>query len=242
LGGQALAQTITGRISGTVTDANGAVIPGLVVKITHEATQQNRIVTTDPNGLYVATNLPVGNYSVSVEQLGFKKAIKTGYNLVADGRLTVDFALGTGAMSEVIEVTGASGETVNSTSGEVARTIDSTQLQALTLNGRNYMEIVNLLPGAPLTSDDALDLMTSLSSNQPINGSRGNSNMLTVDGQLNTVSGSFNSQINNVGIDFIQELNVRTANFSAEHGRKSGASINVVTKSGTNKFHGSAWE
>src|SRR3989475_4267702 len=79
----ALAQTITGRISGTVTDTNGAAVPGVAVKIINEATQQSRSATTDPNGFYVATNLPVGNYSVTIEHRGFKKATKTGYNLVA---------------------------------------------------------------------------------------------------------------------------------------------------------------
>jgi outer membrane receptor protein involved in Fe transport len=84
--------------------------------------------------------------------------------------------------------------------------------------------------------------MTSLSTSQPINGNRGNANNLTVDGGFNLDSGSNNSQINNVGIDFIQEVKIQTSNFSAEYGRNSGASINVITKSGGNQFHGSAFE
>src|SRR5262245_13839915 len=240
--GGALAQAITGRISGTVTDANGAAVPGVTVKIINEATQQVRNATADPNGFYVATNLPVGNYSVTVEHQGFKRATKTGYNLVADGRLTVDFALETGAVTETVEVVASTGETVNSTSGEVARVIDQSQVQELALNGRNYLQLTTLIPGAPLLNDDQLGLMTGLSTSQPINGTRGNQNLLTVDGGFNLDSGSNGSQINNVGVDFIREVNIKTSNFSAEYGRNSGSSINVVTRSGENRFHGSAFE
>lgn len=235
------AQTITGRISGTVTDSTGAAISGATVTTINEANRQSRTVQTDANGFYVVTNILAGDYQVVVEHQGFKKTVKTGNTLVADGRLTVDLMLEAGQVSDTVEIS-AGGETVNTTSGESARTIDGAQLRGLALNGRNYMEIANLLPGAPLIDADALNLMTSLSSNQPINGGRGNSNMLTIDGQLNTVSGSFNSQINNVGIDFIQEVDIKAASFSAEYGRKSGASVNVVTKSGTNEIHGGAWD
>ncbi|MBO0723270.1 MAG: carboxypeptidase regulatory-like domain-containing protein, partial [Blastocatellia bacterium] len=237
-----MAQTITARISGTITDSSGAVVPGVSVKIINEATQQTRSARSDPNGFYVVTNLPVGNYSVAVEHQGFKKALKTGYNLVADGRLTVDFALEAGAVSESVEVVASAGDTVNSTSGEVARVIDQSQVQELALNGRNYLQLTSLIPGAPLLNDDQLGLMTSLSVTQPINGSRGNANSLSIDGGFNLDSGSNGSQINNIGIDFIREVNIKTSNFSAEYGRNSGAAIDVVTRSGGNRFNGSAFE
>lgn len=238
----AWAQTITGRISGTVTDAAGAAVPGATIIITNEATQQSRNAMADSNGFYVATNLPVGNYSISVEHQGFKKSKKTGYNLVADGRLSVDFALEAGAVTESVEIVAATGEAINSVSGEVARTIDQAQVQELALNGRNYLQLTTLIPGAPLLEDNALSLTTSLSTSQPINGNRGNANNLTVDGGSNLDSGSNGSQINNVGIDFIREVSIKTSNFSAEYGRNSGASINVVTRSGENKYHGGAFE
>jgi hypothetical protein len=237
-----LAQNITGRISGSVTDSSGAAIPGATVKITHDATRQTRTATTDSSGFYVATNLPIGGYSIAIEHTGFKRLNKSGHNLVADGRLTVDFAMETGAVTETVEIVASAGETVNSTSGEVARIIDQAQVQELALNGRNYLQLTTLIPGAPLLTDDPLALMTDLGVNQPINGNRGNTNLLTVDGGFNLDSGSNNSQINNVGIDFIQEVSVRTSNSSSDVGRNSGASINVVTRSGTNRFHGSAFE
>ncbi|HKX33512.1 MAG TPA: carboxypeptidase regulatory-like domain-containing protein, partial [Blastocatellia bacterium] len=236
------AQTVTGRIAGTVTDASDAALPGVTVKITHTGTDLVRTVATDANGFYVATSLPVGTYTVSIEHQGFKKIAKTGYDLIADGRLTVDFRLETGAVTDAVEVTAQVGETVNSTSGEVARVIDSKQVQELALNGRNYMQLTTLIPGAPLLNDNQLELMTGLSVAQPINGNRGNANNLTVDGGFNLDSGSNGSQINNVGIDFIREVNIKTSNFSAEYGRNSGAAINVVTRSGENQFHGSAFE
>src|SRR5262245_58723329 len=218
-------QTIFGRISGSVTDGLGSGVPGAKVSIVNEATQFTRQVTTDPNGYYVATNLPVGEYRVKVEASGFKGSTKMGYDLIADGRLTVDFALAPGEVTESIEVSAATGETVNSTSGEVARVIDQAQVQDLALNGRNYMELTALIPGAPLLTDDPLALATSLDVSQPINGNRGNTNNLTVDGGFNLDSGSNGSQVNNVGIDFIREVNIKTSNFSAEFGRNSGASI-----------------
>jgi hypothetical protein len=237
------AQTVVGRISGTVRDASGAVVPGATVTVTNVATNLERTVKTDDEGFYTVTNLPVGTYVVSVEQSGFKKAVQTGIALTADARLTVDPTLEAGQVSETVQVTTAVGETVNTTSGEVARVVDSQQVQNLALNGRNYVQLLSLIPGVALTTDDQLELSTSLATNtQSINGNRGQMTNMTVDGGTNLQSGSNASQINNVGIDFIQEVKVQTSNFSAEYGRNSGAQVNVVTRSGGNEFHGSAFE
>ena len=234
-------QTNTGRISGTVTDVNGAIIASATVTATNPATSFSRTTTTDESGFYTVTNLPVGSYSVAVEVQNFKKSIKTENTLSSDSRLTVDFTLETGQISEVVEVRQESGETVNTTSGEVSKVIDSQQLNNLALNGRNYYQLLSVVPGAVVTADDALD--TNLATNTiNINGNRGVSNNLTVDGGNNNNAGSNASQINNVGIDFIQEVKLETSNFSAEYGRNSGAQINVVTKRGSNSYHGSLFE
>ena len=239
----AAAQTVVGRISGTVKDSSGAVIPGAAVTVTNAATNLERAVKADEDGFYTVTNLPVGTYTVSVEQTGFKKAVVTDISLTADARLTVDPVLEAGQVSESVLVTGAVGETVNTTSGEVARVVDSQQVQNLALNGRNYVQLLSLIPGVAQTTDDQLELSTSLATNQQsINGNRGQMTNMTVDGGTNLQSGSNASQINNVGIDFIQEVKVQTSNFSAEYGRNSGAQVNVVTRSGGNEFHGSAFE
>ena len=239
----AFGQTNFGRISGTVTDSSGAVIPNATVTIRNNATNAERTSVTDGEGFYTVTNLPVGSYTISVEQTGFKKSVQTDNVLTADTRLTVNLTLEAGAVSETVEVSTSAGETVNTTSGEVARVVDRRQVQNLALNGRNYMQLVTLVPGAAILDEDQLALTTSLSISQAaINGNRPNYNSLTVDGGFNMDSGSNNSQVNNVGIDFIQEVKIQTSNFSAEYGRNAGASVNVVTRSGGNDYHGSVYE
>src|SRR2546425_2366873 len=235
-------QTIFGRISGTVQDKSGAVVPNATVTVTNTGTNLVRTASTDGNGFYTVTNLPVGTYTVSAEQKGFKQASRSENVLAADGRLTVDLTLDPGDVSETVQIATSVGETINTTSGEVERVVNQQQVQDLALNGRNYMQLTTLIPGVPLLTDDQLALMTGLSVSQPVNGTRGNQNLLTVDGGFNLDSGSNNSQINNVGIDFVQEVDIKTANFSAEFGRNSGASINIVTRRGENRFHGSAFE
>src|ERR1051326_1765434 len=236
-------QTVNGRINGPVSDSSGAVVPNAAVTITNTSTNATRTAVTDDSGFYTVTNLPVGTYTVTVERNGFKKANQTGNVLTADQRLTVNITLEAGNVTETVEVTTAAGETVNTTSGEVARVVDSRQVQNLALNGRNYMQLVTLIPGAVILDEDQLALTTSLSISQAsINGNRPNYNSLTVDGGFNMDSGSNNSQVNNVGIDFIQEVKIQTSNFSAEYGRNAGAAVNVVTRAGGNDYHGSAYE
>lgn len=239
------AQTIVGRISGTVTDPNKAVLPNAQVTVTNEATNFARAVNTDENGYYVVTNLQAGTYTVAVQLAGFKKALRSDNTLVADGRLTIDVQLETGLITESVDITGSVvGETVNITSGEIARVVDQEQVQNLALNARNFMNLTQLIPGSAQLDDNQLALTTSLNVNgaQAINGNRTNTTSINVDGGNNLDSGSNNSIINNVGIDFIQEMKIQTSNFSAEYGRNSGAAVNVVTRSGSNEFHGSAFE
>jgi len=236
------AQSIFGRISGTVTDAQGGVVAGAKITIVNEETKIERQTTTDSNGYYVASDLPVGFYSVIAEQSGFKAVRKTGNDLVAGARMNVDLNLVVGEVSQTVEVA-ATAETINTTSGELARVIDSNQVKTVALNARNYMQLLSLTPGAALTVDDQLSLTTSLAiNNQSVNGNRPDSNALSVDGGFNMDSGSNASQVNNVGIDFIREVAIKSSNFSSEYGRNSGASINVVTRSGGDSYHGTVFE
>jgi hypothetical protein len=236
-------QTNFGRISGTVKDSNGAALPNANVTITDLANNLTRTATADSDGFYTATNLPVGTYSVAAERNGFKRASQSGVAVTADARLTVDITLEPGQVTETVQITTIAGETVNTTSGEVARVVDQRQVQNLALNGRNYMQLVTLIPGAVILDEDQLALTTSLSISQAsVNGNRPNYNSLSVDGGFNMDSGSNNSQVNNVGIDFVQEVKIQTSNFSAEYGRNAGASINIVTRGGGNSFHGAAFE
>jgi hypothetical protein len=237
------AQTVTGEIRGTVRDSSGGVLPGVVVTVTHTQTGLTRSETTGDQGSYVFPSLPIGGYVVSAELQGFRKAEKTGFELRPDGRLTADFTMSIGALTETVIVEASRGDTVNRTSGEVSRIVDGETVRSLALSGRNYLELASLIPGAVMLDDDQMAVTTGLGTGGTIiNGNRGNSNNLTVDGGFNLDSGSNGSMINNVGIDFIDQVSIQTSNFAADKGRNAGASINVVTRSGTNKFGGSVFE
>ncbi len=239
----AAAQTVTGEIRGTVRDSSGGVLPGVTVTVINTGTGLTRTDTTSDTGTYVFPSLPIGNYTVSAELQGFRKAERTGFALVADGRIAADFSLAVGAMSETVTVEAIRGDTVNRTSGELQRVVDGETVRSLALSGRNYLELASLIPGAITTDDDQMATMTGLGTGGTIiNGNRGNSNNLTVDGGFNLDSGSNASMINNVSIDFIDQVAIQTSNFAADKGRNAGASINVVTKSGTNEYKGSLTE
>lgn len=150
-------QTGAGQISGRVTDSSGGVLPGATITVTNENTGLVVERTTDESGRFVVTNLPVGPYTVQADLAGFRKAQRTGFQLTADGRISADFSLAVGSLTETVDVQAVRGETVNRTSGEVSRTIDSQQITDLAFNGRNYMELASLIPGAVATDFDPLN-------------------------------------------------------------------------------------
>lgn len=237
------AQTSYGRISGTVTDQTGGAVAGAKVTIRNIDTQNTRVVGTDAAGFYVVTNLPIGPYVVDVAIAGFQPQQRSDLRLVADGRLTADFRLQVGDVSQSVEVVAQAGETLNTTSGELSRVIETKQVTELALNGGNYVQLMTLVPGAVVTNPDQFSVTTSLSAtNQNINGNRSDSQNLTVDGAFNLVAGSNGSLMNNVNSNFINEVKIQTSNFSAEYGRTAGVAFNVVTKNGTNQWHGSAFD
>jgi hypothetical protein len=237
------AQSSYGQISGTIVDPTGASVPDAAITITSTNTQAARTATSDSNGNYIVTNLPIGVYSISVTKTGFQTAKQSDVSISADAKVTSNFTLPVGQATETVEVQGGAVESLNTTSGELARVIDSKQVENLALNGRNYTQLLTLVPGAVVTNPDIFSVTTSLAStNQTINGNRSDTGNLTVDGAYNQVAGSNGSLMNNVGPDFIQEVKIDTSNASAEFGRTSGPSFNIVTKSGTNAFHGGAFE
>lgn len=243
LTGSLRAQTSLGQIAGNITDQTGSVISGVTVTITNLDTRAVRTVNADGSGFYVATNLAIGTYSVSIAETGFRGETRSGLIINADAHLTADFQLQIGTTNESVTVSAVAGETLNTTSSELAHVIDSKQVQNLALNGRNYTQLMTLIPGVVVTNPDIFSVTTSLAANnQATNGNRADSGNLTVDGAFNLNPGSNSSVMNNVGADFIQEVKIETSNFSAEYGRTSGPAFNIVTKSGTNRFHGVAFE
>jgi hypothetical protein len=240
----AKAQDIFGRIAGTITDSSGSTIPGVRVTIQNEATNAQREITADKNGSYVAEELEVGTYTVTVEKGGFKRVTKRGNAVTAGGRLTVDLSLEVGAVTETIVVT-ATGDTVNTTSGEISTAITHDEVLNVALNQRHYESLVGLVPGAALQGSGTNPAALTASYNNSvadINGQRLDGQNWSVDGGFNLDSGSNNSVFNQVGIDFIQEVDVQTSNYDAEFGRSASSTINVVTRSGTDQYHGSGFE
>src|SRR5258708_7990223 len=143
------AQNIFGRISGTVTDPAGAVVPNIKITITNEATKVARTTITDADGFYIDDNLPVSSYSVTAEQNGFKKTFTGGIGVVAGAHVTLNLSLEVGTPSETVNVQGGA-EVINTTTGEIARHIDSQQVQKAALNQRNYAQLATLIPGPAL--------------------------------------------------------------------------------------------
>lgn len=238
------AQDIVGRISGTVMDTQHAVVAGATVTILDEATAALRTLTTDAGGYYAADDLPAGRYTVTAEARGFKKTSVTGNTLTAGGRLSVDLTVQVGAIAETVTVTGVA-NAVNTTSGEISSTITNQEVLSLPLNQRHYESVVGLVPGASLQSSglSAANITNGYNTSiADINGQRLDGQNWSVDGGWNLDSGSNNSVFNEVGIDFIREVDVQTSNYDAEFGRSNSATVNVVTKSGTSQYHGSAFE
>ncbi|HEX6545517.1 MAG TPA: carboxypeptidase regulatory-like domain-containing protein, partial [Bryobacteraceae bacterium] len=225
-------------ITGIVTDSSGAVVPAAPVTLINEGTGRQQTTATDAGGRYNFLPLPVGNYTINVVAPGFKKISRTGINLTAEQALTVNFTLEIGQASEQVEVTGevAGIETVTST----VRTVVGHQLiENLPLNGRNALQLQTLIPGAINQTGARVSL--SQEDGISVNGARGNDNNVLLDGGHNNdvYDGTPTAMPNP---DALQEFSILSSSFSAEFGRGAGALVSAVTKSGTNEFHGSAYE
>ncbi|HET8666386.1 MAG TPA: TonB-dependent receptor [Terriglobales bacterium] len=245
----AWSQEIMGSIVGTVKDATGAVIPNATVTVKN--TDQNvvlRTMKTDGNGYYNALALPVAHYSVTVEAEGFKKFVKTAIKLNVNDKLTVNVDMQVGGSTQVVEVE-SNPVVVDLQSSTGAGTITGNQVRNLTLTNRNYQQLTTLMPGVSNTGSEQY----YIGLNNPItgevntlgisvNGSRTSANNWTLDGADNVDRGSNLSTLMTPSIDSIGEFKVLRNNYGAEFGRAGGAQINVVTKSGTSAFHGTAFE
>src|SRR5574341_678684 len=237
------AQQGRGTILGAVTDTNGAVVPGATVTITNTATNVAATATTNDDGYYTAPNLLVGSYSVTVAKAGFKKAVRTGVVLEVDQKAEINVALEAGAVNETVEVT-AQAPLVDTASATVGKVIENRRVQELPVNGRNALALVLLAPSvqsavAPRATGFA-DRGTEVSSIR-INGSPVATNNFIVDG-LSSVNAYLPDVNINPTVDAVQEFKVQTNTMSAEYGFTLGGVVNLVTKSGTNQYHGSVYE
>ena len=238
----------TGNITGTVRDPQGAAVPHADVTITEEKTGASRTVKATEDGFYNATSLPAGIYSISTAPTGFKKTVSTGVELHVNENKTVNLDLQVGAVTETVTVTSES-TPVELRSGEVSSLISEKQVTELPLNGRNYAQLALMVPGvSPVTQAGAGGAFatrgTGLNAgvDMSVNGNQSNSNLWTVDGVNNMDVGSNRTLLVFPSVDSIQEFRVERNSFSAEFGQAQGAVVNLITKGGSNDFHGSAFE
>jgi hypothetical protein len=245
----ALAQTDRGTITGTVSDPGGAVVAGAAIEAKNVATGAVYPVATSATGNYTIPQLPAGAYELTVTVPGFKKFIRTGLVVEVAGTLRVDATLDVGAATESVTVEAAA-PLLKTESGEVSYNVTTTtlnELPILTLAGsqntqsnpsglgniRNPLAAVSLLPGARFSTDYIMRINGMPSSSQSIN----------LEGQDST-NGFYQSrtQINQAGVEAIQEVAIQTSNFAAEYGKAGGGYFNYTMKSGTNQFHGSGYD
>jgi Carboxypeptidase regulatory-like domain len=237
---QTAAQSTTANISGIVTDGSGAAVPGAIITATNVLTSFTRSTTTDDTGAYLLTNLPIGQYSVMAEKDGFRKYTQTGITLTVEQNARVDVALSVGSVTESVNVSAQVAD-VDTRSAVIGEVVDRTRIQELPLNGRNAMELAKVVPG--IISVSAPPVVTNARSGPAIvaAGGRDTSNEFRFDG-ISHKNLTQNTALNLPSPDALQEFRVQTSNFSSEYGRYSGAVVVAVTRSGTNDFHGSAWE
>src|SRR6266403_4192164 len=246
--GVALAQEITGSIVGSIKDSNGAAVKGATVTITNSDTKLvARSVTTNDDGEFSAPLLPVANYDVTVEATGFKKHVDEGVKLNVNARRTVDVSLQAGNVSETVTVTSGV-QQVDTQSATASNVISGDQVRELSLNNRNWAQLVLLSPGVSSNLQDQIYVGTtnpngvSNALQIAVNGVRPNSNTYAVDGADTTDRGANLTVQTYPSIDAIAEFTVLRSLYPAESGRSSGGQVNVITKSGTSKFHGDLYE
>src|SRR5689334_10681287 len=238
----------TGNITGTVRDPQGAAVPKAEITLTEDKTGASRTVRTNDDGFYNVPSLPAGNYTITTSPSGFKKTILTNVELHVSENKTVNIDLQVGQVTETVTIT-SDAAPVEVRSGEVSSLISQKQVTELPLNGRNYAQLALMVPGvSPVTQSGAGGAFASKGTgldsgvDMSVNGNQSNSNLWTVDGVNNMDVGSNRTLLVFPSVDSIQEFRVERNSFSAEFGQAQGAVVNLITKGGSNDFHGSAFE
>jgi hypothetical protein len=234
LGAALWAQTATGRIVGTVTDQTGAIIPGVTVTVTNVDTMVTYTALSNERGDYQAPLLPIGTYAVSAEQAGFQKAVTKPEKLEINQSLRIDIKMTVGGRTEevIVEEGISHVETISPTLG---MSVTANQIRDMPLNGRNTLDLALLQPGV---------IPSSVGGNTgtfSVAGSRQDSVTYLLDGGVNNNLLS-NGVVLNPNPDMVEEFRILTSTYNAEYGRNSGGIVSVVTKSGTNSFHGTAYD
>jgi len=240
------AQTSTATILGVVRDTSGALVPGVSITIKHTESGLTRSVVSSERGAYSVPLLPVGAYEISTTMPGFKQQVRSGVNLVVGQEAVVDLTLEVGGATEQVTVT-EEAPLVNTTTSSTSGVITEQQVKELPLNGRSFDQLITLNVGVSNATSNTLDSgnwnMFSVS------GKRPETNRFIING-IDWVGGNANGQYitpegasrQMLGVEAVREFNVLTDTYSAEYGKRAGGQINIVTTSGTNQLHGSAFE
>ncbi len=236
------AQISTASIQGTVHDSSGAAIPGAAIVLHNSSTNVETPSSTNGAGEYAIVNIVPGSYSLKVSKTGFQSAQQNEFTLSVNQTANYDFTLPVGSAGQTINVT-ATATTIESSTAELGTVISTASVNDLPLNGRNFTELLQLTPGAsPVNTAQQLGFKAVGVTDFPsFHGARNRANLFLVDGLTDQSSISSNYTVSPI-IDDIQEFKVDAHNDQVQFGGVSGGVINVVTKSGTNAFHGTAWE
>jgi outer membrane receptor protein involved in Fe transport len=248
--GQAQAQVAGATLTGTVKDTTGGIIPNAQLTITDVATAVTRIISSDGAGLYTAPNLLPGTYEIRVTAQGFSTAVQKGVTLTVGAQQVLDITMQVGQMTQTVEVT-TEAPTVELTSSTLSAQVNAATVRELPLNGRSWTDLANLQPGVAGIETQASFAQGADRGNRgfgaqvTISGGRPQQNNYRMDGiSVNDYSNGPPGSVmgGTLGVDAIQEFSVLTSNFSAEYGKSSGGVVNGISRSGTNTFHGSAYE
>ena len=243
------AQVVGATVSGTVVDSSGAKVPGADVTITNVGTQIAAHTATKSDGIFVVPNLTPGNYDISASARGFSTLVRKGVTLTVGQELILNLTLQVGSVNEQVTVT-AEAPTVNLANATISGVVEQRTVQELPLNGRSWTDLAALQPGVhmsqdqpPITAGDRVK--RGLGLELTISGARPQQNNYLLDGvNINDYANAGPGSVlgGNLGTDAVAEFSVLTTNYSAEYGRTSGGVLTSTTKSGTNDFHGSAYE
>src|SRR5262245_23272983 len=236
-----------GTVKGLVKDTTGAILPGATVTLTNKATQRVQTTLSTETGSYVFPALPPGDYSVAVEMTSFKKVTRDNVTVNVTEVVTIDFVLEIGAVSTELTVT-EQAPLIQTQTSALGRVVEQVMVTGVPLSSRNFTQILALSPGVASDVPNA-GAFGRNSVNISSNGARPWENSVVFNGMIadNANSGGFDDDNDKNGIpvpspDSIQEFKVQTALYDAENGRQGGATVNIVTKTGSNAIHGSAFE
>jgi len=241
------AQVATAALNGTVADVSGAAVPGAKVSLTNIATNVTQATTTGETGNYVLVNIMPGRYQLSVSKEGFATATQASFDLAVNQTTTIDFILRVGSATETVMVEALT-TSIQTSSSELGTVISRRSVDNLPLNGRNFTQLLDLTPGVSTVNTTQNGNNQQFAGNTvgsfsfpSINGQTNRSNLFLLDGLNDQESFSSTYSVPPI-IDDIQEFKVDSHNDQAQFGGVLGGVVNVVTKTGTNEFHGEGWE